>query len=43
MADVITWTTPTVIEAVEGVDLTGMDPYITIGRRHLTIYALIYS
>lgn len=30
MADVITWTTPTLTEAVEGVDLTDMDLYITV-------------
>lgn len=30
MADIITWTTPTITEAVEGVDLTDMDLYITI-------------
>lgn len=30
MADIITWTTPTITEAVEGVDLTDMDLYITV-------------
>ena len=30
MADIITWTTPTITEAVEGIDLTGMDLYITV-------------
>lgn len=32
MADVITWTTPTLTEAVEGVDLTDMDLYITVAQ-----------
>lgn len=30
MADIITWTTPTLTEAVEGVDLTDMDLYVTV-------------
>lgn len=30
MADIITWTTPTITETVEGVDLTGYDATITI-------------
>ena len=30
MADLITWTTPTVTEAFDGIDLTGYTGYVTI-------------
>lgn len=30
MADLITWTTPTITEAFDGIDLTGYTGYVTI-------------
>lgn len=30
MADLISWTTPTITESFEGIDLTGYESYITI-------------